>query len=86
MCGIVLWSLRAGGGGGLTGGTADGSPEAFVLLLKSSGFPPFWRSNNAAPVTFGCLCWTADCYPRRENEVRCGVGKLDRLLRGDYDG
>ena len=81
-CALVLCG---GDGGGSTGGTANGSLEAFVLLLKSSGFSPFWHSNNAALVMFGCLCWTADCHPQRENEVRCGVGKLGRLSRGDYD-
>lgn len=78
-CALVL---RGGGGGGSTGGTASGSLEAFVLLLKSSGFSPFWRSNNAALVMFNCLCWTADCYPQRENEVWYSVGKLGRLSRG----
>lgn len=34
-CALVLCS---GGGGESAGGTASGSPEAFVLPLKSSGF------------------------------------------------
>lgn len=82
-CALVL---RGGDGGRSTGGTANGSLEAFVLLLKSSGFSLCWRSINTALVMFGWLFWASDCYPQRENEVCCSVRKLGRLSKGNYDG